>query len=193
MDAPPRASGYKGLKGWFFTRYQKKAGGAVRSPNRITLLRDADGDGVAETRSVLLSNLTSPFGMALVGDVLYVANSGALVRFPYSEGQTQITASATKVTDFPPGPLNHHWTKSLIASADGTKLYVGIGSNSNVAEQAMRAKLVSVVRCEARRFPREDPAHPDDDAIAARRAVNWRGRPLRPGVRETATASPGLP
>jgi glucose/arabinose dehydrogenase len=136
-NAPPQSSAYKGIKGWFFKRYQKKAGGAVPSANRITLLRDGDGDGVVETRSVFLSGLNSPFGMALVGDVFYVANSDALVRFPYSEGQTQITAKPTKVTDFPPGPLNHHWTKSLIASADGTKLYVGIGSNSNVAEQGM--------------------------------------------------------
>lgn len=136
-NAPAGSSGYGGLKGWFFTRYQKKAGGAVPSANRITLLRDADGDGVAETRSVLLKGLNSPFGMALVGNVLYVANSDALVRFPYSAGQTEITANATKVADFPPGPLNHHWTKSLIASADGTKLYVGIGSNSNVAEHGM--------------------------------------------------------
>jgi glucose/arabinose dehydrogenase len=133
-NAPPRSSGYKGLKGWFFKRYQKKAGGAVPSADRITLLRDGDGDGTAETQSVFLSGLHSPFGMALVGNVFYVANSDALVRFPYSEGQTVITAAAAKVTDFPPGPLNHHWTKSLIASADGSKLYVGIGSNSNVAE-----------------------------------------------------------
>src|SRR5687768_15496841 len=114
-NAPPRSSGYKGIKGWFFKRFQKKAGGAVPSANRITLLRDADEDGVAESRSVLLSNLNSPFGMTLVGNVLYVANTDALVRFPYSEGQTQITTNATKVVDFPPGPLNHHWTKSLIA------------------------------------------------------------------------------
>jgi glucose/arabinose dehydrogenase len=136
-NAPPRSSGYKGIKGWFFKRYQKKAGGAVPSANRITMLRDADGDGVAEARSVLLSGLNSPFGMALVGNALYVANSDALVRFPYSEGQTQITVGATKVTDFPPGPLNHHWTKSLLAAPDGAKLYVGIGSNSNVAEHGM--------------------------------------------------------
>jgi glucose/arabinose dehydrogenase len=136
-NAPPGSSGYKGVKGWFFKRYQKKAGGGVPSANRITLLRDADGDGIAENRSVLLSGLNSPFGMALVGDVLYVANSDALVRFPYSEGQIQITASALKVTEFPPGPLNHHWTKSLIASTDGTKLYAGIGSNSNVAENGI--------------------------------------------------------
>ena len=100
-------------------------------------MRDADGDGVAETRSVLLTGLNSPFGMALTGNTLYVANSDALVRFPYSEGQTQITANAAKVVDFPPGPLNHHWTKSLIASADGSKLYVGVGSNSNVAEHGI--------------------------------------------------------
>jgi hypothetical protein len=136
-NAPAGSSGYEGLKGWLFKRYQKKAGGAVPSANRITLLRDADGDGVAETRSVLLKGLNSPFGIALVGNVLYVANSDALVRFPYSAGQTEITANATKVADFPPGPLNHHWTKSLIASADRTKLYVGIGSNSNVAEHGM--------------------------------------------------------
>jgi glucose/arabinose dehydrogenase len=95
-NAPPLSSGYKGLKGWFFKRYQKEAGGAVPSANRISLLRDADGDGVAETRSVLLAGLNSPFGMALVGSVLYVANSEALVRFPYSAGQTQITANATR-------------------------------------------------------------------------------------------------
>jgi glucose/arabinose dehydrogenase len=136
-NAPAGSSGYKGIKGWFFKRYRKKAGGAVPSANRITLLRDTDDDGVAETRSVLLRGLNSPFGMALVGNVLYVANSDALVRFPYTEGQTEITAHSTKVADFPPGPLNHHWTKSLIASADGTKLYVGVGSNSNIADHGM--------------------------------------------------------
>lgn len=136
-NAPPRSSGYKGIKGWFFKRYQRKAGGAVPSANRITLLRDADGDGVAETRSVLVAGLNSPFGMALVGNVLHVANSDALVRFPYSEGQTQITTNATKVADLPSRPLNHHWTKSLISSVDGSKLYVGVGSNSNVAENGI--------------------------------------------------------
>src|SRR5688572_5404884 len=148
-NAPAGSSGVKGIKGWFFKRYQKKAGGAVPSANRITLLRDADGDGVAETRSVLLRNLNSPFGMALVGDVLYVANSDALVRFPYSTGQTEITATATKVVDLPGGPLNHHWTKGLIASADGTRLYVSVGSNSNVAEngieqEELRAAILEV-------------------------------------------------
>ncbi len=136
-NAPPRPEDAKGIKGWFFKRYQKKAGGAVPSANRITLLRDADGDGVAETRSVFLSGLNSPFGMTLVGDVLYVANTDALVRFPYSPGQTQITAASTKVVDLPGGPLNHHWTKNVIASADGSRLYVAVGSNSNVAENGI--------------------------------------------------------
>ncbi len=136
-NAPVRPKDARGIKGWFFKRYQKKAGGAVPSANRITLLRDADGDGVAEVRSALLEGLLSPFGMALVGDSLYVANSDALVRFPYLDGDTKITAPPTSVTDLPAGPINHHWTKSLIASADGSKLYVGVGSNSNVAENGI--------------------------------------------------------
>jgi glucose/arabinose dehydrogenase len=136
-NAPARPDDAKGLKGWFFKRYQKKAGGAVPSANRITLLRDADGDGRAETRSVLLRDLNSPFGMALVGDTLYVANTDAVVSFPYSAGQTEIRAAATKVADLPGGTLNHHWTKSLIASPDGSRLYVGVGSNSNVAENGV--------------------------------------------------------
>ena len=136
-NAPPRSSGYKGIKGWFFKRFQKKAGGAVPSANRITLLRDADGDGVAETRSVMLAGLNSPFGMSLVGNTLYVANADALVQVPYSEGETVITARPTKVVDLPGKTLNHHWTKSLIASPDGSRLYVGVGSNSNIAEHGI--------------------------------------------------------
>ena len=136
-NAPPRPEDGKGIKGWFFKRYQKKAGGAVPSANRITLLRDADGDGVAEVRTVFLKDLMAPFGMALVGHTLYVANTDAVVRFPYEQGQTEITAAPVKVVDLPGGPLNHHWTKSLIASADGSKLYVGVGSNSNVAENGI--------------------------------------------------------
>jgi glucose/arabinose dehydrogenase len=130
----------RGIKGWFFKHFQKKAGGAVPSPDRITLLRDADGDGVAETRSVFLSGLYSPFGMALVKDTLYVADSDALVRFPYTAGETKITAAAVKVVDLPAGPLNHHWTKNVIASPDGTKLYVAVGSNSNAAENGIAAE-----------------------------------------------------
>jgi glucose/arabinose dehydrogenase len=136
-NAPPRPKDNKGIKGFFFNLFQKKAGGAVPSANRITLLRDADGDGVAETKSAFLTGLNSPFGMALVGNDLYVANSDAIVKFPYTEGATEIKAAAVKVVDLPAGPRNHHWTKSLIASPDGSKLYTGVGSNSNVAEHGM--------------------------------------------------------
>jgi glucose/arabinose dehydrogenase len=136
-NAPPRPEDAKGLKGWFFKRYQKKAGGAVPSANRITLLRDVNKDGIAETRTVFLSGLNSPFGMALVDETLYVANTDAVVSFPYTPDATEITAPATKVADLPAGAINHHWTKSLIASPDGKKLYVGVGSNSNVAERGM--------------------------------------------------------
>jgi glucose/arabinose dehydrogenase len=119
------------------THFMKKAGAAVPSANRITLLRDADGDGVPELREAFLENLNSPFGMALVGNDLYIANTDAIVRFPYRDGQTRITAAGTRVTELPAGPRNHHWTKNLIASRDGTKLYVTTGSNSNVAEHGM--------------------------------------------------------
>jgi glucose/arabinose dehydrogenase len=132
-NAPPKPEA-KGIKAFFFNYFQKKAGAAVPSANRITLLRDADGDGVAETRSIFLDRLTSPFGMALVGNTLYVANADALVRVPYSTGATRITATPVKVATLPGGPLNHHWTKNVVASADGRKLYVSVGSNSNIAE-----------------------------------------------------------
>ncbi len=139
-NAPKRPDDVKGIKGWFFNFFKKKAGGGVPSADRITLLRDADGDGVAETKSVFLDELTSPFGMALVGDTFYVANTDAVVSFPYSEGETEITAEPTKITDLPAGTINHHWTKGLVASADGTKLYVSVGSNSNVAENGLEAE-----------------------------------------------------
>ena len=136
-NAPPKPEGQSGgIRGWVQGLVMKRAGAAPASPNRIILLRDADGDGVAETKSTFLENLTSPFGMALVGDRLFVANADAVVAFPYQAGQTQITAPATKIADLPAG-RNHHWTKSLVASADGTKLYVGVGSNSNIGENGM--------------------------------------------------------
>ena len=119
---------------------QKRAGAGTPSADRITLLRDADGDGVAETRSVLLEKLSSPFGMALVGPDLYVANTDAIIKFPYKEGQTRIEDPGVKVTDLPAGTINHHWTKNIIASADGSKLYATAGSNSNVAENGMEAE-----------------------------------------------------
>jgi glucose/arabinose dehydrogenase len=126
-----------GVKGWIMARMMKRAGGAVPSANRITLLRDADGDGIAEMRSVFLENLSSPFGMALVDGDLYVANTDALVRFPYRPGDPRVEGSGSRVAPLPAGPLNHHWTKGLIASADGSKLYVSVGSNSNAAEHGM--------------------------------------------------------
>ncbi|MDB5713283.1 MAG: putative glucose/sorbosone dehydrogenase [Sphingomonadales bacterium] len=109
--------------------------------NRITLLRDADGDGKPELRTVLIDHLNSPFGVALVGGDLYVANTDAIVRYPYVTGQTKITAPGTKLTDLPGGPIDHHWTKSLLASRDGTKLYVGVGSNSNITENGIGAEM----------------------------------------------------
>ena len=136
-NAPERPEDGKGIKGKVMKKMQRKAGAAVPSAERITLLRDADGDGVAETRSVLLANLRSPFGMALIGPTLYVANTDAVMKFPYTAGATTITAAGSMLTDLPGGPLNHHWTKNIIASQDGTKLYATVGSNSNVAEHGM--------------------------------------------------------
>lgn len=139
-NAPTRPDDAKGLKGWVAGLVMKRAGAAVPSANRITLLRDADGDGVAELRSVLLDGLNSPFGMALVGNDLYVVDTDAVLRFPYTRGETRITAPGQRVVELPAGPINHHWTKNLVASADGTKLFVGVGSNSNVAENGMAAE-----------------------------------------------------
>lgn len=136
-NAPPKPEGSKGIKGWVMGLVMKRAGATVPSANRITLLRDTDGDGVADLRTALLENLNSPFGMALVGTTLYIANSDAVLGFPYSKGDTRITAPGVKLLDLPAGPINHHWTKNLIASADDTKLYVTVGSNSNVAERGM--------------------------------------------------------
>ena len=136
-NAPPKPEDGKGIKGFFMKKAMTKAGAAVPSPNRITLLRDADGDGVAELRTVFLSGLHSPFGMALVGGDFYVANSDGIVRFAYTEGATQISAAPTTLVQLPAGPLNHHWTKNVIASADGSHLYATVGSNSNVAENGI--------------------------------------------------------
>lgn len=136
-NAPERPEDRKGFKGWAMKQVQKRAGAAVPSANRITLLRDADGDGKAELQIPFLQGLNSPFGMALFGETLYVANTDALVKFPYTPGVTQVSAAPTRVADLPGGDLNHHWTKNVIASADGTKLYVTVGSNSNVAENGI--------------------------------------------------------
>jgi glucose/arabinose dehydrogenase len=139
-NAPPRPKDGEGIKGWVMGLVMKRAGAAVPSPNRITLLRDADGDGSAEVRHVFMEGLNSPFGMVLVGDKLYVANTDAVVVVPYQPGQTRIDASPAVVTDLPAGPINHHWTKNIIANPDGSRLYATVGSNSNVAENGIEAE-----------------------------------------------------
>ena len=136
-NAPPKPDDNKGIKGAFMKLFMKKAGADTPSANRITLLRDADHDGIAESRWVFLGGLVSPFGMALAGPYLFVANTDALLRFPYTQGMTQITESGVKVAELPGGSLNHHWTKNVIASPDGSRLYVTVGSNSNVAENGI--------------------------------------------------------
>jgi len=136
-DAPPKPDDAKGVRGWFMKKIMKGAGSGVPSANRITLLRDRDGDGVAEVHSVFLGGLNSPFGMVLVGDDLYVANSDALMRFTYHAGDMRIVDTGTKVIDLPAGTINHHWTKNVIANADGSRLYVTVGSNSNVGENGI--------------------------------------------------------
>lgn len=126
-----------GIKAAVMKQQKKKSGAATPSANRITLLRDHGGDGTPETRTVFLAGLNSPFGMALIGNDFYVACADALMKFPYTPDATAITLPGTKVVDLPGQPFNQHWTKSLIASRDGTKLYVGVGSNSNVGEHGM--------------------------------------------------------
>ncbi|TCB69513.1 sorbosone dehydrogenase family protein [Acinetobacter sp. ANC 4216] len=136
-DAPPKPDDSKGFRSKIMKLLMKRAGSSHPSANRIRLLRDSNGDGVAEQKTVFLQNLNSPFGMALVGNTLYVANTDALMRFPYQKNATQITAGGSKVLDLPGGPLNHHWTKNVIANFAGSKLYITVGSNSNVAENGL--------------------------------------------------------
>ena len=149
-NAPPRPDDGGGVKGYAMKFFMKRAGAGTPSANRITLLRDADGDGVAEVRSEFLTGLNSPFGMALVGNALYVANTDAVMKFEYKEGATKIDGPGTKVADLPGGPLNHHWTKGLVANRDGSRLYASVGSNSNVAENGIekeeqRAAILEIV------------------------------------------------
>src|SRR5688572_21698529 len=136
-NAPERPDDNRGIKAFFMSRAQKKAGAGTPSANRIALLRDADGDGKAEFRSVFLKDLNSPFGMALVGNNFYVANTDAVMRYRYRVASSFIDGSGTKVANLPGGTINHHWTKNLIASQDGKRLYVTVGSNSNVGERGM--------------------------------------------------------
>ncbi|MGK2900332.1 MAG: PQQ-dependent sugar dehydrogenase [Burkholderiaceae bacterium] len=139
-NAPPKPDDAKGLRGWIMGLVMKRAGAAPPSADRITLLRDADGDGIAETRSVLIDGLRSPFGMALVGSDLYVANTDGVVRYPYTPGATHIDAPGQPVVALPAGTINHHWTKNVIASPDGRLLYATVGSNSNVGENGVAAE-----------------------------------------------------
>jgi glucose/arabinose dehydrogenase len=136
-NAPPRPEEDSGFQGLVSKLVQYWAGSGVASPNRITLLRDANGDGVAETRTVFLRGLNSPFGVALVGHDLYVADTDAILRFPYVDGATAITTTGVKVADLPAGTLNHHWTKNLLVSPDGSRLYVAVGSNSDAGENGL--------------------------------------------------------
>lgn len=136
-NAPAGHDAGSGIMGWIRKQVMKAAGAGVPSADRITLLRGIDQNGEAKTRTVFLRGLHSPFGMALVGNDFYVANTDALMRFPYHAGDTQISAPGVKVIDLPAGKIDHHWTKDLIASRDGRRLYVTVGSNSNVAENGM--------------------------------------------------------
>lgn len=140
-NAPPKGEAQRSItqkaRDWVMGKVMAKAGAGVPSANRITLLRDSDNDGVADVNTVLVGGLVSPFGMTLVGNELYVANADAIVKFPYKEGDLKIEANGTKLVDLPGGPINHHWTKNVIANPDGSKLYVTVGSNSNVGEGGM--------------------------------------------------------
>jgi glucose/arabinose dehydrogenase len=130
------------IRDWIMSRAhsQTKSGEAPGPSNRITLVRDANGDGRPDGRSVLVDRLNAPFGVAVAGGALYVANTDAIVRYPFTLGQTRITAPPVKVVDLPAGPINHHWTKSLAVSPDGTRLYASVGSNSNAMERGIEAE-----------------------------------------------------
>ena len=136
-NAPPKSDDQHGIRGFVMGLVMKRAGAGVPSPNRIILLRGIDENGAAKSRSVFLQDLHSPFGMTLVGNDLYVADTDAVLRFNYTAGATSLSGPGTKVVDLPAGSRNHHWTKNIIASKDGKKLYVTVGSNSNVGENGM--------------------------------------------------------
>jgi glucose/arabinose dehydrogenase len=134
-NAPPGRM--EGIEGWVAKRMMTKAGAGVPSANRITLLRDADGDGKPEVKTAFLEGLNSPFGIALIGDTLYVANTDAVLAFPYKAGDTKIAGEGKKVLALNAMAPNNHWTRNLATSADGKKLYIAVGSNSNIAEHGL--------------------------------------------------------
>lgn len=138
-NAPPKPDDHTGPSAWYARPFMKRAGAGGKSPNKILLLRD-DGSGKAGTPSVFLQGLNSPFGMTLLGDTLYVADTDALLKFPYKEGETEIKQPGVKVTDLPAGTINHHWTKNLVASPDGKHLFVTVGSNSNADDNGPAAE-----------------------------------------------------
>lgn len=149
-NAPEREGGYGAIQGFVMERVMKRAGAATPSADRITLLRDSDGDGHPELRTTFVEGLHSPFGMALVGDDFYVANTDALLRFDYRRGATELTSPGERVAPLPAGEINHHWTKNVVSSRDGTRLYVTVGSNSNVGENGLdqereRAAILEVI------------------------------------------------
>lgn len=139
-NAPPKPADNSGFRAWIEKKVQAQAGAGSASANRITLLRDTNGDGVADMRTVLIGGLNSPFGMALVGGDLYIADTDALLKVPFTPGQTKIDAKPVKVVVLPGGPIDHHWTKNVVASPDGSKLYVTVGSNSNVGDRGMKVE-----------------------------------------------------
>jgi glucose/arabinose dehydrogenase len=150
-SAPERESARKGIKGLVMAKAMQTAGSAVPSANRITLLRDADRDGQPELRTLFLENLNSPFGMALVGNDLYIANTDSLLKFDYRRDATTLSQPGTRVASLPAGDINYHWTKNVIASRDGAHLFVTVGSNSNVGEQGLdqerqRAAILEINR-----------------------------------------------
>lgn len=136
--APTRPS--TGVVDWIQSKLMASAGAGGQSANRITLLRDGDGDGKAEQRFAFITHLNSPYGMVLVGDTLYVANTDSLLAFPYKAGDTRITAKGRKIINLPANAPNNHWARPLVASSDGTKLYVGIGSATNIADDGLDAE-----------------------------------------------------
>lgn len=140
-NAPPRPDNSRGVRAWFMKQFMQKAGAGAPSANRITLLRDSDGDGKADQRSVFAEGLNSPFGMVLIGSDFYIANTDSIVRYRYSSGQTRLEGAPMRIAVLPGGTRNHHWTKNLVASADGSKLYASVGSNSNVAENGMETEI----------------------------------------------------
>lgn len=140
-NAPKKPDDMPGLKGWVMGKVMKKSGAAVPSANRISLLRDTDGDGVADLRTVFVEQVNSPFGMALVGDTFYVADSDEVLKFHYTTGLTQLVGRGTTLVTLPAGRINHHWTKNIFPNREGTKLFVTVGSNSDRGERGMREEL----------------------------------------------------